>query len=122
VIDVKFHERDVHTLDWLVVCITPPPTLSGGILVGVNDEEGGNVHTITSDGQNQGVTEQIARLFYHRIVPKYENRWDENEGKEWNRDMKRAKSKEYRSRDKLKVWREVAQKDKGEIMYQPAKW
>ena len=72
VIDVLLHARDVHPLDRLLVTFTLPPTRSGGVLVGVSDEEGWNVHTISSDGQGQRVTEAITCLLYHWVVPKYE--------------------------------------------------
>lgn len=81
VIDILFHASNVHRLDRLFVPLAPPATRSGGVLVGVCDEEGGNVHTIPSDGQGQRVTESISRLPQHRVVPKYEYAYAKEEAR-----------------------------------------
>ena len=72
VIDVPLHARDVHSLDRLLASFAPSPTRSGGVLVGVCDEEGWDVYAISSDGQGQCVTEAITCLLDHWVVPKAE--------------------------------------------------
>jgi hypothetical protein len=49
-VDVELHARDVHPFHWVFAVLAPPPTCVGSGLVGVCNEDGRNVNTVTSDG------------------------------------------------------------------------
>lgn len=79
VVDVELHARDVNPLDGILAHLAPPPTRPGGGFVGVGDEEGWNVHTVSSDGECHGVSEPIAFLLHHCIPPEHESQCGEYE-------------------------------------------
>lgn len=88
-IDVELHARDVHAFHGILAPLTPPATCLGSVLVGVGDEEGWDVNTISSDRQCHGVSKPIALLFHHWIVPEVECQHAEIEWKKCiGRDMR----------------------------------
>jgi hypothetical protein len=69
VIDVFDHASSVHTLVKLFFSGAASPTAHSGILVRVEDEEGGNVDSITAHRQRNSITKSITSLMHDSVAP-----------------------------------------------------
>ena len=88
VINVVLHAWDVHPFNWGLASRAPSSTRVGGGGIGMNNDVGWNVNTITSHGQCDGITKPITFLFYHSIAPKHElivPKHESQSGKGWSR-------------------------------------
>ena len=74
------HECEVHAVYRLFAWVRTPPTCDGGVAVLSNDEEGRNIHPVTSNRANESVAIAITMGLYNGVAPTSEKK----ENREWN--------------------------------------
>ena len=69
-IDVLPDEGVVHAAQWLLTRRRAPSAAPWSVAVLSNNVEGRDVHTVTADSQDEGVSVAVASIRHHRIPPK----------------------------------------------------